>query len=128
MTRQLLVEHYRCYQENLDFIIPAPLQDLRGYFQFGQGILCYGQTVGHTCPTANGPLFDASEHVGKHKDTFFLPFDPVQTINNLRYERYVNQSRQRTWLESEWIKKIYYTLRPFFPVSLRKYLQKLYLR
>jgi len=128
MARQLLVEYYRCHPESLDFTIAAPLQDMCSYFRFGQDILCYGQTVGYTCPTVKGHIFDAAEHVGRHEGTISLPFDPAQVVNNLRYECYVDQSGQRTWLESEWIKKIYHTLRPFFPVSLRKYFQKAYLR
>jgi len=84
--------------------------------------------IGYTYRTVNEHLFDASDHVGRHEGTIFLPFDLTQTVNNLRYERYVDQLGQRRWMESEWIKKTYYLLRPFFPVSLRKYFQKAYLR
>jgi hypothetical protein len=128
VIRQLIVDYYRCHQEILDFTLAAPLQDLCGYFRFGQDILCYGQTVGHTCPTVNGHLFDASEHIGRHEGAISLPFDPAQIVNNLRYELYVDQAGPWRWIESVWIRKTYYRLRPLFPVSLRKYFQKLYLR
>src|SRR4029453_17403339 len=128
MIRQLIVDYYKGHPEMLDLTIAVPLKDLCGYFRFGQDILCYGQTVASTSPTVNGHLSNAPEHVCSHAGTIILPFDPAQTVNNLRYERYVDQSGQRTWLESDWIKKLYYRLRPLFPISLRKYLQKAYLR
>jgi hypothetical protein len=124
MIRQLLVDYYRCYPSALDFPIAALLQDLHRYSLFSQDILGYGRMVGYV----NGYLFDASAYVGRHKGTIFLPFDPAQVVNNLRYEHYVDQSGQQRWIESEWIKQIYYMLRPLFPVSLRKHFQKVYLR
>src|SRR5262249_42594145 len=128
MIEQLIIDYYKCHLESLDRIIVGPLKDLSGYFRFGHDILCYGQTDGYTYPTVNGHLFDASEHVGIYGGTIFLPFDPAQIVNNLRYERYVDQSGQRKWLESIWIKKMYYLLRPLFPVALRKHFQQLSLR
>src|SRR5262249_9540816 len=114
MIRQLIVDYYRGHAEMLDFTVAVPLKDLCGYFRFGQDILCYGQTVGYTSPTVNGYLSDASEHVGRQEGTMILPFDPAQTVNNLRYERYGDKSGQQRWIESGWIKKIYYILRPVF--------------
>jgi hypothetical protein len=128
MIGQLIIDYYKCHQESLDFTSVGPLQDMHGYLRFRQDILCYGQTVGDTYPTVNGHLFDASEHVGRYEGTIFLPFDPAQIVNNLRYERYVDQSGQQRWIESTWIKRIYYMLRPLFPVFLRKHFQKVYLR
>jgi hypothetical protein len=92
------------------------------------GLTYYGQTAGYPCPIVNGHLFDASAHVRRQGHASFLPFDPVQVVDNLRYERYVDQLGQQRWLENAWIKKIYYLLSPFFPIALRKHFQKVYLR
>src|SRR5262245_45881983 len=92
MNKGLLLEYYRCPQEYLDFCVSAPLQGSSGYFHFGPALTCYGQTSGYTCPTVNDHLFDASAHVSRHGHTSFLPFDPSQVLDNLRYERYVDHS------------------------------------
>jgi peptidoglycan/xylan/chitin deacetylase (PgdA/CDA1 family) len=128
MTMKPLVEYYRCPQAYLDFHVANPLQEAIGYFRYGPDLTYYGQTAGYPCPFVNGHLFDASAHVRRQGHTSFLPFDPTQVVDNLRYERYVDQLGQQRWLENAWIKRIYYLLRPFFPVSLRKHLQKIYLR
>jgi hypothetical protein len=128
MLMQPLIDYYRCPPGLLDFHTVEPLKASSGYLRFGPDIICYGQTSGYTCSTINGHLFDASEHVCRREHTSCLPFDPAQVVDNLRYERYVNQSSQRRWLERPWLKEAYYLLRPFFPVALRKYFQKVYLR
>jgi len=129
MHKPPIVEYYRCPQEFLDFAIAGPLQGSKDYFGFGQDLICYGQiSGGYPCSTVNGSLFDASEHVCRHGHTTFLPFDLSQVVDNLRYERYVNQLGQRRWPENIRLRKTYYLLRPFFPVALRKHFQKLYLR
>jgi len=128
MNEHPIVEYYRCPQALLDFSVAGPLRESEGYFCFGQDLICYGHTSGYSCPTINGSLFDASEHICRHEHTSCLPFDPAQVVNNMRYERYIDQSSQRRWLEKAWIKNIYYLLRPMFPVPLRKHFQQLYLR
>ena len=127
MIKQPLMAYYRCPEEYLDFCVAAPLQGARGYFHFGPDLTCYGHTSGSTCPTVQGPLFDAAEHVRRHGATSVLPFDPAQVVDNLRYERYVDPSGQQRWMERAWIKHTYYLLRPLFPVALRKHVQQLYL-
>jgi hypothetical protein len=122
MINQLLVEHYKCHPESLDFIINGPWKD------FGPDLPCYGQLISDTCSSIHRPLFNAALHVGRHEGTFLLPCDPAQIANHLRYERYVAHASRRRWSEGAWIKKIYYTLRPLLPVALRKYLQQVYLR
>jgi len=90
------------------------LKRARSYFCFGPHLTCYGQTSGYAYTTINGYLFDASEHVHRQGHTSFLPFDPAQIVNNLRFERNIDQSLQWWWLEYTRVKKIYYQLRPFF--------------
>src|SRR5215510_6901534 len=128
MIKQPLIDYYRYPQGLLDCHATEPLKASSGYLRFGPDVICYGQTSSYTRPTVNGHLFDASEHIRRYGHTGCLPFDPAQVIDNLRYERYIDQSGQQRWIERAWLKKIYYLLRPFFPVALRKYFQKVYLR
>jgi hypothetical protein len=121
MIEQLIVEYYRCHPESLAFTANGSLKD------FDPNLLCYAQTLGCPCPSVNRSFYDASEHVGRY-DTVCLPYNPAQLANHLRYERYVDQAVQQRWVESAWVKKTYYMLRPLFPVSLRKYFQQAYLR
>ena len=87
-------------------------------------MICYGQTTGNTSATVHKPLWDASQHVASQEWTIVLPFDLTQVVDSLRYERYVKQSSQ-WWLEEQWVKNIYYLLRPLLPTSLRRHIQKL---
>jgi peptidoglycan/xylan/chitin deacetylase (PgdA/CDA1 family) len=120
--------YYRCPQEYLDFCVAAPLQEARGYFRFGPDLTCYGQTSGYAYPTLNGPLFDASAQVRQQGHTSCLPFDPAQIVDNLRFERYVDQASQGRWLAHARVKQPYDQLRPLLPVTLRKHCQQVYLR
>jgi len=52
-----------------------------------------------------------------------LPYDPWQTIHNLRLERYIGNGKSDSLLKSA-----YYLLRPALPVSLKRSLQRRYLR
>jgi hypothetical protein len=54
-----------------------------------------------------------------------LPFDPDQVVNNLRFERYYNSSREGSFLAGGFPNKLYYFARPILGVSVRRHLQKL---
>ncbi len=123
-----IIDYYRLPEELLDFSSAGSLQEPKGYFQFGPSVICYGQTISNTSATVHERLLDVSQHVSSQERTFVLPFDLTQIVDNLRYERYVNQSSQCWWLENQWIKNIYYLLRPLLPVSIRKHVQKIALR
>jgi len=57
-------------------------------------------------------------------------FDPVQVINNFRYERYRDdqEPRRREINANSLIRSLYYFARPLMPVAVRKHLQRLYFR
>ena len=55
----------------------------------------------------------------------YLPFSPAQVIANLGHEVYADNRRRGT---TSAIANLYYWLRPALPVSVRRHLQKLYLR
>src|SRR5437773_1801279 len=122
-----LVDHFRCPRLP-SFATGSNPGGSTGFFQFGDGAVCYGQVAGAVSVPASGQMFDASKHVASGDGTIFLPFDVRQSIDNLRYERYVSGAAGHRWMEQSWVKDIYYRLRPMMPVSLRKHLQKIYLR
>jgi hypothetical protein len=55
-----------------------------------------------------------------------LPFDPTAIANELRYERYVDRTNKPRWKGA--VRKVYYAFRPMFPVSVRRHLQKAWLK
>jgi hypothetical protein len=55
-----------------------------------------------------------------------LPFDLAHVVESLRYEQYAEASTQKSALRTV-INKVYYALRPFMPVGVRKHIQHLYL-
>ncbi len=120
-------DHYRCSPGLPSLDVSGGLREENGFFRFGKTV-CYGQAAGLTQPTFDEPLFDASQQVQCSRSSILLPFDVSQVLDNLRYERYVQQPKNLRWLEQSWAKDIYYRLRPMLPISLRKHLQKLYLR
>lgn len=58
--------------------------------------------------------------------TVYLPFDPSQVINNLRCETYAENWQHR--LPASALARIYYLLRPFLPIHVRKRLQGFHFR
>ncbi len=57
-----------------------------------------------------------------------MPFDPAEVIENLLRERYTAHFREPGRLSNAAIRKIYYLLRPFLAMPIRKRLQKAHLR
>jgi len=99
-----------------------------GYFHFGETAVCYGRTsTGFLRPDAPNRLYDVLPDVNVAGLDTFLPFDPDEVIDNLRYERYVEPDGER-FIMSRLARAAYYMLRPFMPVRLRKHLQKIYLK
>jgi len=120
-----LSDFFRCADISFP-AVTASLPPSSGFFRFGSDVVCYGQSSEVTRPRVNEFLHDVSRNVQSNGSRMLLPFDPVQVVNNLRYEYYVAPGNRL--LEKPWIKDIYYRLRPLMPVSIRKHLQGVYLR
>ena len=77
-----------------------------------------------------GPLHDTYQHVTTYESSVQLPFDPVEVIDNLRYERYLSNTAQdrRAISANSLVRNLYYLARPFMPVAVRKHLQRRYFR
>jgi len=124
------VDYYRCPESFATFA----LRDLSaadcGYFQFGPNALCYGRCSSNTRAKHTTDVFhDALQDVVVQGRTLWLPFDPSEIATNLRYERYVSSNDNGKRLgASSILRNVYYTVRPFLPVSVRKHLQRIHLR
>jgi hypothetical protein len=128
---RLLTDHFRCPDDFVDFIVPEDIPAKSGYFQFGPGVICYGQcSSGDPATSVTDPLHNALQQVTMSGSSVHLPFDPVQVVDNLRHERYAdNQASSKTANKtSSLVRMLYYLARPLLPVAVRKHLQRRYLR
>ena len=60
------------------------------------------------------------------RSTCLLAFDPTEAANHLRYERYVEGVRKPGW--KKLVREAYYAVRPGLPVSVRRHLQRAWLK
>src|SRR5579872_1065214 len=130
MDRTLL-DYFRCPKEFVDVGVGSGLSTESGFFRFGQEVMCYGQSVGGARAThADQRLTDKSTDTRIKSGRVELPFDLTEIVDNLRCERYASQFRPRLAgvSGSNAAKQIYYFTRPFLPVVLRRYFQRVYLR
>lgn len=70
-------------------------------------------------------LRDVRPDIQEEGGILYLPFDPCETIANLHRELYTGEWRANGVSS---LAKLYYFIRPLLSVSVRKHLQKLYLR
>jgi peptidoglycan/xylan/chitin deacetylase (PgdA/CDA1 family) len=131
MLNRALLERYRCPEIVADFDINGQLSPDAGFFRFGDNAICYGRssTGSRTEDLAEG-LYDTAGDALASPKHVRLPFDPGQVIDNLRMERYaVDHNLNGTQpLSRKALRFAYYSLRPLFPVPVRRHIQKAYLR
>jgi hypothetical protein len=120
---QAVSDRYRCPEGFLNYRLGGPLLRDSGYFQFGPGTTCYGQSTEDSrqaLPSA--PLLDSLPSVRSDGTQLVLPFDPDEIIDNLRLEHY---PAIELGTYENLLKRIYYRLRPFTSRWLRKNIQRL---
>src|SRR5262249_44294883 len=99
-----------------------------GFFKFGEAI-AFGRCAGGQQPAAfvTDRLADVSSQVVEHDGRTVLPFDLTEVATNLREERY--RLNGYTFLQKttsgEAVQRLYYRLRPFMGVAVRKQLQRI---
>jgi len=101
-----------------------------GFFQFGENV-CFGRNCsGVSADVAGSGQFDASKDVRIDGKAIRLPFEFVEVIENLRLERYRRNMipLKKTFAASQPVRRLYYLIREWLPVSVRRQLQKVYLR
>ena len=122
-----LIQYFRCPQRYIRLAPKDAPLSTTGYFQFGEDATCYGSYYGgHTAKVPDGRLHDGVSDVEIRNGTIYLPFDPSQLVDNLLCERYLDEWENGNF--SSALAKVYYHIRPAFPVGIRRLLQKLYLR
>ncbi|HEY1805469.1 MAG TPA: hypothetical protein VGG45_13425 [Terracidiphilus sp.] len=128
MTKTLS-EYYRSPDNYASFRLNTPLSPDAGYFQWGEDTVCYGRsTTGHRSERADAALYNTFGDTTLDSPSVCLPFDPAEVIENLLRERYTAEFREPGRLSNLAIRKIYYRLRPFLAMPIRKRLQKIHLR
>jgi hypothetical protein len=122
------IDYFRCPETAADFrrSPDVPSKESPGFFEFGSGVVCYGTSSCATKASASSVLQDCASMVKVEREHCELPFDPDEVADNLRCERYVNQSKKPAWKRAA--RAIYYALRPAFPVAVRRHLQKAWLK
>ena len=121
-------DRYRCPEHFLDFALNGVLSTAAGYFRFGPKATCYGRSSSPLCDRpVESLLHDSVEEVVVNDSQLRLPFDPAEVIDNLRLERYSDSLCAESRCE-QLQKGLYYLLRPFTNLALRKKVQKFHAR
>ena len=116
------LDYFRCPESLVDFSTAGEHSRDAGFFTF-DGTVCYGRPSG-VSPSKSvtaGP--DVTDGVTTRDGHLCLPFDVSEVAANLRCERYPQDLNGFT--SGSCARRIYYGLRPFLPVSVRKHLQKI---
>jgi hypothetical protein len=127
----LIQEHFRFPKDALSLTVAPGLSREPGFFRFNGDTICFGQ---HSSGAPASSAIDvpnlAPEHLKVNGASIQLPFDPEQIVDNLRLEKYaVDSNRCKRGLKvNPIVRDIYYRLRPFMPLIVRKRLQRAYFR
>jgi len=128
MNRAFL-DYYRCPESFADFTATGEPSEGSGFFRFGDDVLCYGSSSsGLLAPEVRADLYDALTDVTADEASLRLPFNPTEITENLRRERYLRNSHNGKAPRERALWNAYRLLRPALPISIRKHLQRLYLR
>jgi hypothetical protein len=126
-----IITHFRCPDRFVKLGLAGELTSCPGYFRFGRGATFFGRTAG-SCPPSRWAeeLPDLMEGLRVEDDRILLPFDVSEVAANLRFERYCRSDATATSATRNGgaTEKLYYFLRPFLGVSVRKHLQRIHLR
>jgi hypothetical protein len=128
---QAFLHYFRCPDTAADFRLGGELQKESGFFRFGEGVDCYGQSsVRRPAANYHAQLEDVSCAAKIERRHVTLPFDPDQVAENLRFEAYTGQMQsEHTYFGGNTvIRAIYYLGRPVFPVHFRRILQRIRLQ
>jgi len=128
MLSQAVNDRYRCPENFFDFVLSGRLSSDAGYFRFGSSATCYGRSCsGVQQSRVESSLYDALRNVQVDNAKLRLPFDPTEIIDNLRLERYANAHDMENGFRDV-LKKLYYLLRPFTTLPVRKQVQRFHAR
>jgi len=124
---QTFLEYFRCPKQNAQFRAKDGLSQASGFFSFGPGVVGYGRYAGYApADSPQGQLRDGLEDVECGSGLVCLPFNLAEVVENLHLERYT-EDPQGGSSGNGIVARIYYALRPLFPVAFRRHLQRAYL-
>ena len=123
------LDYYRCPADQASVGTQQQLSNREGYFKFGDTVAFGRFAGGQPAAYANDPLSDISNAVTMSDGRPSLPFDLSAVATNLREERY--RQNGHNWLQRTSAgmaaRRLYYSIRPFMGVTVRKHLQKAHL-
>jgi hypothetical protein len=124
---KFLTSHFRCPDDVGGFDVRSRVSCDPVYFQSASDNVCHGERSSGFLPADFYALLPDACRTGT---TFQFPGDAVQAVENLRFERYAARSTRGNGelTKKNVVRNLYYTVRPFLPVAVRKYLQQIYLR
>jgi hypothetical protein len=130
---QPLIDYYRIPEDVFSGLTPTTdsASASRGFFRFGSTNICYGHCeTGTAANIVGSEQFDALKDVRQVGSALHLPFDFAEVIDNLRLERYRQGLHYGTEIvaASSPARSIYYFIREFLPVSIRRKIQRAYFR
>lgn len=128
---QRFLDHTKCPSSYVQRITCSQPSGKQGFFTVGE-LRVYGRTNGGvTSRNCAGHLIAVDSSISRTNGSIVLPFDATEIIDNLRLEKYCDAINEEITnladKESTW-RSVYYALRPFFPVPLRRILQRFALR
>ncbi len=127
VMNQTLLEYFRCPEVFAGLSAKGGLSENPGFFRFGKEVIGYGRYAGHApAESPAGPLPDAWEDADCTSGLVDLPFDLEEVVENLRLERYTRDAQYGS-SDTGVLASLYYTMRPFLPVAIRRHLQRAYL-
>jgi hypothetical protein len=120
-TIRYLHDRYRCPDEFLKYRLSGELGTNADYFKFGSSVVCYGRTVGgaRKVHLLHGPQAETARFKCDG-NSFRLPFDPDEVIDNLRLERYAGCRLSKF---DRMLKSTYYSVRHLTNSTVRSYIQ-----
>jgi len=130
-VNEAVLNYYRCPEAAVDLRALGKPSGRKGYFRFGPDTLGFGQlSSGDGGHAAASELHDVMEDVRLEQSACFLPFDPGNLVDTLRWERYVGalSPNGRTLGQRKLFRDAYYLLRPVLPPSVRALLKRAALR
>ena len=114
-------QYFRCPKRFVKLALGDPQSETRGQGRDGAAESGDGPAISRL---ATGEDAFSETMLTDGKAT--LPFDLAHVVDSLRLEQYAEASTQKSALRNV-INKVYYALRPFMPVAVRKHIQHLYL-
>jgi hypothetical protein len=126
-----ILDRYRCPERFVRTCLTGALSAESGYFRLGRDLICYGRLCDATpAATPGDRLPDLLDQVRMDHPDVQLPFDVTQVVDNLTCERYLTnaQGTSSGGSPNPLLSKLYYSVRPLLPTSLRIPLQRMYFR